>query len=81
MKAESKQTPLLAGWAIAAGVGLVATGVSYVAIGLGALQACFIGSVLLVVVGLILGLPGREQGAPAVPGGSAGQEPGKRGDG
>jgi len=49
-------TPLLAGWAIAAAAGLVAFGVSMVAVGLGLTQAVFIAAIIFTVVGLILGL-------------------------
>ncbi|MCA3521064.1 MAG: hypothetical protein IOC87_12950, partial [Rhodobacter sp.] len=54
MIAESKQTPLLAGWAIGAAAGLVAAGVSYVVVGLSPLQCCFVGALIFAVVGLIL---------------------------
>ena len=67
MIAENKQAPLLAGWAIAAAAGLVAAAVSYVVGGLSPLQCCFIGALIFTVVGLILGLPGRIQVAPADP--------------
>jgi len=67
MIAENKQTPLLAGWAIAAAAGLVAAGVSYVVVGLSPLQCCFIGALIFGIVGLILGLPGRVQVATGVP--------------
>ena len=67
MIAENKQAPLLAGWAIAAAAGLVAAGVSYVVAGLSPLQCCFIGAVIFLVVGLILGLPGRVQVASGEP--------------
>jgi NADH-quinone oxidoreductase subunit E len=67
MIAENKQTPLLAGWAIAAAAGLVAAGVSYVVVGLSPLQCCFIGALIFLVVGLILGLPGRVQVASGAP--------------
>lgn len=49
-------TPLLAGWLMAAAAGLVAFGVSMVAVGLGLTQAAFIAAVIFIVVGLILGL-------------------------
>ena len=61
MIAENKQTPLLAGWAIAAAAGLVAAGVAYVVGGLSPMQCCFVGALIFLVVGLILGLPGRVQ--------------------
>ena len=67
MSAEMKQAPLLAGWAIATAAGLVAFGVSFVAMGLSPLQAAFVGTLILLVVGVILGFPGRIQGAPVVP--------------
>ena len=61
MIAENKQTPLLAGWAIAAAAGLVAAGVAYVVGGLSPMQCCFVGALIFLIVGLILGLPGRVQ--------------------
>jgi predicted flap endonuclease-1-like 5' DNA nuclease len=67
MIAENQQTPLLAGWAIAAAAGLVAAAVSYVVGGLSPLQCCFVGALIFAVVGLILGLPGRVQVATGVP--------------
>ncbi|MCA3439208.1 MAG: NADH:ubiquinone oxidoreductase [Rhodobacter sp.] len=67
MIAENKQTPLLAGWVIAAAVGLVAAAVSYVVVGLSPLQCCFVGALIFAVVGLILGLPGRVQVASGEP--------------
>ena len=35
--------------------------------GLSPLQAAFVGTLILLVVGVILGFPGRIQGAPVVP--------------
>lgn len=67
MIAENKQTPLLAGWVIAAAAGLVAAAVSYVVVGLSPLQCCFVGALIFAVVGLILGLPGRVQVASGEP--------------
>ena len=67
MIAENKQTPLLAGWVIAAAAGLVAAAVSYVVVGLSPLQCCFVGALIFAVVGLILGLPGRVQVATGAP--------------
>jgi predicted flap endonuclease-1-like 5' DNA nuclease len=67
MIAENRQTPLLAGWAIAAAAGLVAAAVSYVVGGLSLMQCCFVGALIFVVVGLVLGLPGRVQVATGVP--------------
>jgi len=67
MIAENKQTPLLAGWAIAAAAGLVAAGVAYVVGGLSPMQCCFVGALIFLVVGLILGLPGRVQVPTAEP--------------
>ncbi len=57
MTAEVKNAPLLAGWAIAAGVGAVAFGVAVVVGQLGANASVAIGAVLFVIVGVILGLP------------------------
>lgn len=63
---EMKQAPLLAGWAIAAGVGLVAFGVTTVVMGFSLTQAVAVGLVLLLIVGVILGLPSAEaDDAPA----------------
>jgi predicted flap endonuclease-1-like 5' DNA nuclease len=61
MIADNKQTPLLAGWAIATAAGLVAAGVAYVVGGLSPMQCCFVGALIFLIVGLILGLPGRVQ--------------------
>ena len=54
---EFKQGPLLDGWAIAAGVGLVALGVSIVVMGFDLTPAVAIAAVLFLLVGLLLGLP------------------------
>jgi predicted flap endonuclease-1-like 5' DNA nuclease len=54
---EFKQGPLLEGWAIAAGVGLVALGVSIVVMGFDLTPAVAIAAVLFLLVGLLLGLP------------------------
>jgi predicted flap endonuclease-1-like 5' DNA nuclease len=67
MIADNKQTPLLAGWAIAAAAGLVAAGVAYVVGGLSPMQCCFVGALIFLIVGLILGLPGRVQVPTAEP--------------
>jgi predicted flap endonuclease-1-like 5' DNA nuclease len=67
MIAENQQTPLLAGWAIAAAAGLVAAAVSYIVGGLSPLQCCFVGALIFGVVGLILGLPGHVQVATGEP--------------
>jgi predicted flap endonuclease-1-like 5' DNA nuclease len=67
MIAENQQTPLLAGWAIAAAAGLVAAAVSYVVGGLSPLQCCFVGALIFGIVGLILGLPGGVQVATGEP--------------
>ena len=67
MIAENRQTPLLAGWAIAAAAGLVAAAVSFVVGGLSPVQCCFVGALIFAVVGLILGLPGRVQIATGEP--------------
>jgi predicted flap endonuclease-1-like 5' DNA nuclease len=61
---EPINTPSLAGWAIAAGIGLVGAAVSYLVVGIGANGAVLIGGVLLVVVGLILGLPSTPVATP-----------------
>jgi predicted flap endonuclease-1-like 5' DNA nuclease len=58
----------LAGWVIAAAAGLVAGGVSSVVMGFNLSQAGFVGLVLFLVVGLILGLPRSSRPeAPAAP--------------
>ena len=62
--AEMKQAPSLAGWAIAAGAGLVAFGVTLVVMGFGPMQAAFVGILIFLVVGLILGMPRAERGMP-----------------
>ena len=67
MIAENQQTPLLAGWAIAAAAGLVAAAVSFVIGGLSPMQCCFVGALIFGIVGLILGLPGRVQVASGEP--------------
>lgn len=54
---EFKQGPLLDGWAIAAGVGLVALGVSIVVMGFDLTPAVAIAAVLFLLIGLLLGLP------------------------
>ncbi len=66
----AKNTPMMAGWAMAAGFGAVAAGVSYVALSMSGMGAAFVGSVIFVGTGAILGLPVREQpepGATALP--------------
>jgi predicted flap endonuclease-1-like 5' DNA nuclease len=57
MNAEMKNAPLLAGWAIAAGVGAVAAGVAYIVGELGANASVAAGGVLFLIVGVLLGLP------------------------
>jgi predicted flap endonuclease-1-like 5' DNA nuclease len=59
---EMKEAPLLGGWVIAAAAGLVGGAVSMVVMDFNLSQASFVGIVLLIVVGLILGLP---RSAPA----------------
>jgi predicted flap endonuclease-1-like 5' DNA nuclease len=59
---EMKEAPLLGGWVIAAAAGLVGGAVSMVVMDFNLSQAGFVGIVLLLVVGLILGLP---RAAPA----------------
>lgn len=63
MTAEMKNAPFLAGWVIAAGIGLVAFGVALVVGGIGANGSVAIGVVLFLIVGVILGLP-RETSGP-----------------
>lgn len=55
--AEMKQAPSLGGWIIAAAAGLVAVGVSVVLLGFTLSQAAFVGAIVLLGVGLILGMP------------------------
>lgn len=55
----AKGTPMLAGWVIAFALAAVATGVSMVMFGFSFTQASFVAAVLFIVVGVILGLPGR----------------------
>jgi predicted flap endonuclease-1-like 5' DNA nuclease len=57
MTNEPINTPSLAGWVIAAGIGAVAFAVGYVLLGLGANGSALVGGVLALVVGVILGLP------------------------
>jgi predicted flap endonuclease-1-like 5' DNA nuclease len=66
---EFKQGPLLAGWAIAAGVGLVALGVARVVGDFDLTPAVAIAAVLFLIVGVVLGLP--RAGASAAPEGMA----------
>jgi len=61
---DVKEAPMVGGWAIAAGVGVVAAGVTHVAMGFGLNQAVFVGIVLFLVVGVILGLPRKALPAP-----------------
>ncbi len=61
---EPINTPLLAGWTIATGMALVAFGVSYLVIDLGANGAVAVAAVLWLVVGTILGMPRRELPRP-----------------
>jgi hypothetical protein len=51
----AKDAPQLWGWAVAAGVALVAFGVSYAAIGMSSAGGVAVGTVLFLVVGFILG--------------------------
>ncbi|WP_209425841.1 NADH:ubiquinone oxidoreductase [Pararhodobacter sp. SW119] len=61
---EPINSPLLAGWTIATGMAVVAFGVSFVVIGLGANGSVAVAAVLWLVVGLILGLPRRDLPPP-----------------
>lgn len=60
----AKNTPMLAGWLMAAGFGLVAMGAGYVAIGLSAMGAAFVGALIFTVTGIVLGLPTRSLDRP-----------------
>ncbi len=62
--AQMKNAPRLEGWVIGGGVGLVGFGVIMALGDLGYVSAIFIGGVLALVVGLILGLPAPEAAAP-----------------
>lgn len=63
-----KQAPLLAGWLIALGVGIVTTGVAMVVFNFSFSQASFTGAILFVIVGVILGFArGETVSANAVP--------------
>jgi NADH-quinone oxidoreductase subunit E len=65
MTTENKNAPLIAGWAIAAAAGAVAAGVAWVVVGLGLNQSVFVAALIFLIVGIILGLPGRvQQAAP-----------------
>ena len=64
MTSELKQAPSLAGWAIGAAAGLVGAAVSVVVMGFSLSQAGFVGVILLLVVGVILGLPRGERPGP-----------------
>ena len=59
---EFPQGPLLAGWAIAAGVALVALGVAIVVMGSDLTPAVAVAGVLFLIVGMILGMPRAEPG-------------------
>jgi NADH-quinone oxidoreductase subunit E len=61
---EFRQGPLLAGWAIAAGAGLVAFGVAIVVGKFDLTPAVAIAGVLFLIVGVILGLPRAEAAGP-----------------
>lgn len=62
-----KGAPLLAGWVIAAAVAVAATGICMVIFGFNVPQATFVAAILFVVVGLILGLPGRTEAVAEAP--------------
>lgn len=62
-----KGAPLLAGWVVAAGVAVAATGICMVIFGFNIPQATFVAAGLFVVVGLILGLPPRTEMATEAP--------------
>ncbi|MGY6535962.1 MAG: NADH:ubiquinone oxidoreductase [Pararhodobacter sp.] len=61
---EPINTPLLAGWTIAIGAGAVAFGVSLVVVNLDGNGAVFVGAVVALVVGLIMGFPLRPLPGP-----------------
>lgn len=56
----ARNTPMMAGWVMAAGFGAVAAGVSYVALSMSGMGAAFVGSVIFAGTGVILGLPRRD---------------------
>jgi predicted flap endonuclease-1-like 5' DNA nuclease len=55
-----KNAPNLGGWVIGAAMGLVAFGAAHVAMGVGLTGAAFVGVVVALAAGWILGMPGRE---------------------
>lgn len=57
----ARNTPMLAGWIMAAGFGAVATGVGYVLINLGGMGSAFVGAIVFLGTGVVLGLPARER--------------------
>jgi len=57
MQREMSGAPSLAGWSIAAAAGIVGAAVSIVTAGFGFYQAAFLGLLVFVVVGLVLGFP------------------------
>jgi predicted flap endonuclease-1-like 5' DNA nuclease len=57
-------TPSLAGWTIAAGMATLAFAISYVIGELGMMGSALVGSGVLLVVGVILGLPSEQPTAP-----------------
>jgi predicted flap endonuclease-1-like 5' DNA nuclease len=61
-QSENKRAPSLGGWVIAAAAGLVAAAVAFVVGHFGYIQSGFIGAIVFLVVGLILGM---YWGAPA----------------
>ncbi|MFN3970467.1 MAG: NADH:ubiquinone oxidoreductase [Gemmobacter sp.] len=60
-----KNAPQLWGWAMASGVAAVAFGAAYVPVGLSSAGAIAVASVLFLIVGLMLGLPARDEAAAA----------------
>ena len=62
---ENRRAPSLGGWAIAAGAGLVAAAVCYVVGQLNYSQSGFIGVVIFLLVGLLLGMYWGSAAAPA----------------
>jgi NADH-quinone oxidoreductase subunit E len=56
----ARNTPMLAGWVMAAGFGAAAAGVSWVALSMSGMGAAFVGSVIFAGTGIILGLPARD---------------------
>ncbi len=67
-QSENKRAPSLGGWLIAAAAGLVAAAVAYVVGDFSITQSGFIGAVVFLIVGLILGMYWGPQAAiPAAP--------------